>query len=312
MPEKNITLESINPTAFFGVNDSNIEKIRSFFPKIKVVARGNTIKIFGDDSEIARFEAKLKQITDFYSRYNRLSNSDVENILKQKSDDLKTDFLQNNDSAIVYSTSGKPIKARTPNQRKIVKQFVKNDLVFAIGPAGTGKTFIAIALAVKMLKNREVRRIILSRPAVEAGEKLGFLPGDLKDKLDPYMQALYDALYDMIPASKLDSYFEDRVIQIAPLAYMRGRTLNDAVVILDEAQNATINQLKMFLTRMGKNSKFIVTGDITQIDIPNKSRSGLIHAYNKLNNIEGISFVQFGIEDVVRHPIVKEIIKRYD
>jgi len=312
MPEKNITLESKNPTEILGINDANIEKIRSYFPKLKVVARGNSIKIFGDHSEIARFETKLQQITDFYNRYNRLSNTDIENILKQKGDELKTDFLTSKDSAIVYSTTGKPIKARTPNQRKLVKQFVDNDLVFAIGPAGTGKTFIAISLAVKMLKNREVRRIILSRPAVEAGEKLGFLPGDLKEKLDPYMQALYDALYDMIPASKLDSYFEDRIIQIAPLAYMRGRTLSDAVVILDEAQNATINQLKMFLTRMGQNSKFIVTGDVTQIDIPNKDRSGLIHAYNKLKDIEGISFVEFGIEDVVRHPIVKEIIKKYD
>ena len=212
----------------------------------------------------------------------------------------------------MYSANGKPIKAKTPSQHIVIEKYNQNDLVFAIGPAGTGKTYIAIALAVRALKNKQVKRIILSRPAVEAGEKLGFLPGDLKDKLDPYLQALYDALYDMLPAKKLDNYMENRTIQIAPLAYMRGRTLNNAVVILDEAQNTSINQLKMFLTRMGENSKFIVTGDITQIDIPNKDNSGLIHAKKKLSNINGISFVQFNVNDVVRHPIVRKIIKYYD
>ncbi len=312
MSEKNIKLESINPIDFYGINNANIEKIRKSFPKIKVVARGSTLKIYGDDAEIERFHQKIKQITEFYNNYNRLSSNDIDNLLKQDLDKSNAEFLKKKGNAIVYSTSGKPIKAKTPNQRKIVEKFAKNDLVFAIGPAGTGKTYIAIAMAVKALKNREVRRIILSRPAVEAGEKLGFLPGDLKEKLDPYMQALYDALFDMIPSKKLENYFDDRVIQIAPLAYMRGRTLNDAVVILDEAQNATINQLKMFLTRMGENSKFIVTGDVTQIDIPNKNKSGLIHAHNKLKDIKGIAFVKFGVEDVVRHPIVRKIIECYD
>lgn len=309
MTEKNLKLENINPLDFFGINDVNIEKIRTYFPKIKVVARGNSIKIYGDDDELKKFEQKIDEIKQFHTRYNRLTATDIDNILKRTQN---SEIPSNNEGAIVYSTNGRPIKARTPNQHKIVKEFEKNDLIFAVGPAGTGKTYIAIAMAVKALKNREVRRIILSRPAVEAGEKLGFLPGDLKEKLDPYLQALYDALFDMIPGRKLETYFEERVIQIAPLAYMRGRTLSDAVVILDEAQNATINQLKMFLTRMGENSKFIVTGDVTQVDIPNKDRSGLIHAEKKLQHIEGISFVKFGLQDVVRHPIVKKIIERYD
>ncbi len=312
MFEKKFNLDNINPSGFFGINDLNIERIRSFFPKIRIVARGSSIKVIGDKDEIRNFEQKLHLFLEFYDKYNRLTVEDIDKIMATEDNKIEPLESKENKGVLVYGISGKPIKARTLHQREMVKEFEKNDLVFAIGPAGTGKTYIAIALAVKALRDRIVQRIILSRPAVEAGERLGFLPGDYKDKLDPYLQALYDALYDMIPARKLEMLMADRVIQIAPLAYMRGRTLSNAVVILDEAQNATKGQLKMFLTRMGENSKFIVTGDITQIDLPDKTQSGLRHAYERLQNVEGISFVLFDQRDVVRHPLVKKIIALYD
>ena len=308
--EKNLKINISNPVALFGVNDVNIERIINYFPKLKIVARGHNIKILGNDAEILDFQEKIKLLIEFHNKYNKLTVSDIEDILNQTI--TETEIYNQSDNILLYSTNGKPIKSKTPSQQIVIQKYNESDLLFAIGPAGTGKTYIAIALAVRALKNKQVKRIILSRPAVEAGEKLGFLPGDIKEKLDPYMQALYDALYEMIPGKKLDDYIENRTIQIAPLAYMRGRTLNNAIVILDEAQNTTINQLKMFLTRMGENSKFIVTGDITQIDIPNKSNSGLIHAKKKLSNIDGITFVEFNVNDVVRHPIVKQIIKHYD
>lgn len=312
MFEKKIQLDNINPTDFFGINDLNINILRDSFPKIKIITRGTSIKVIGEEEQIHIFETKLKLLIDFYNRFHRLTTNDIQQLLTtdyQSVDEL--DVARNSD-ILVYGVSGKPVKPKTIHQKEIVKAFEKNDLVFAIGPAGTGKTYIAIALALKALRDRVVQRIILSRPAVEAGEKLGFLPGDYKDKLDPYLQALYDALYDMVPVRKLEMLMAERVIQIAPLAYMRGRTLSNAIVILDEAQNATKGQLKMFLTRMGENSKFIVTGDITQIDLPDKAQSGLSHAYKRLNNVQGISFVMFDQRDVVRHPLVKKIIALYD
>ena len=313
MFEKKINLsEDINPTDFFGINDLNIEQIRNFFPKIRIVARGSSIKVIGDELEIEHFEQKMQLLMDFYHKYNRLTSTDIEELLTHKSNKIEEIESFADSDVLVYGLSGKPIKPKTLHQRQLVQEFNKNDLVFAIGPAGTGKTYVAIALALRALRDHRIQRIILSRPAVEAGEKLGFLPGDFKEKLDPYLQALYDALYDMMPARKLDMLMEQRVIQIAPLAYMRGRTLSNAVVILDEAQNATKTQLKMFLTRMGENSKFIVTGDITQIDLPDKSQSGLRHAYQRLANVKGISFVIFDERDVVRHPLVKKIIALYD
>ncbi len=312
MYEKKIQLGDINPTDFFGINDLNINLIRNYFPKIRIVARGTSVKVIGDQEEIMLFEQKLKLLLDFYNKFHRLTIADIEELLS--SDALAIDEMEAIDQAgvLVYGVNGKPIKPKTIHQKELVKAFAKNDLVFAIGPAGTGKTYIAIALALRALRDHVAQRIILSRPAVEAGEKLGFLPGDYKDKLDPYLQALYDALYDMLPARKLEMLMEERVIQIAPLAYMRGRTLSNAVVILDEAQNATKGQLKMFLTRMGQGSKFIVTGDITQIDLPDKTQSGLKHAYDRLREVSGISFVIFDQRDVVRHPLVKKIIALYD
>jgi phosphate starvation-inducible PhoH-like protein len=311
MNEKEIHIEQTDLSGIFGVNDLNLEYIRSFFPKIKIVARGNMLRLFGDNEEIENFEKKLNLLLEFFDRYNRLNKSDISQIMRTETTEIEDIFYQDRE-ILIYGKNGKPVKAKTPNQKKLVVEFAKNDLVFAIGPAGTGKTYIAIVLAVKALKERLVQKIILSRPAVEAGEKLGFLPGDFKDKLDPYLQALYDALDDILPAKKLSSLMNDRIVQIAPLAYMRGRTLSNAVVILDEAQNTTVNQLKMFLTRMGENSKFIVTGDITQIDLDKNKESGLIHAYKKLKHIEGISFVEFGERDVVRHPLVKKIISNFD
>ncbi len=312
MFEKKINLEDINPTDFFGINDLNIERIRSFFPKIRIVARGSSIKAIGDSEQIELFEQKMRLLLEFYHKYNRLTATDIEQLLSHKSNKIEEIETNIDSQVLVYGVNGKPIKPKTLHQKQLVQEFAKNDLVFAIGPAGTGKTYIAIALALRALRDHRVQRIILSRPAVEAGEKLGFLPGDYKEKLDPYLQALYDALYDMLPARKLEMFMEERIIQIAPLAYMRGRTLSNAVVILDEAQNATKTQLKMFLTRMGENSKFIVTGDITQIDLPDKEQSGLRHAYQRLSNISGISFVIFDQRDVVRHPLVKKIIALYD
>ncbi len=309
--EKLIEISGVNLVDFFGINDKKIEKIKNFFPKVKIVARGNQIKLYGEETELDNFEQRLNLLVQHYHKYNTLNDEDIDNILINSIEDVIKGNNENIDT-ITYNTLGKPITAKTPNQKLMVTEYYKNDLIFAVGPAGTGKTYIAIALAVRALKNKEIKRIILSRPAVEAGENLGFLPGDMKDKLDPYLQALYDALYDMIPGKKLQAMMEDRTIQIAPLAYMRGRTLSNAIVILDEAQNSTINQLKMFLTRMGDGSKFIVTGDITQVDLPVNQKSGLIHAKDTLKDIDGIKFIHFNRSDVVRHPIVKEIIAAYE
>ena len=308
MAEKNITLEGIDPVSIYGVNNSKLERLRNYFGKLKIVARGEEIKIVGDDSDIIRFEAKLAALIEHFHMYNIITNSDFERVLLDElniSEDIREDVL-------LFGNNGKLIKARTPNQREMVKLNVDNDLIFAIGPAGTGKTYTAIALAVSALKNRQVKKIILSRPAVEAGENLGFLPGDLKEKIDPYLQPLYDALNDMIPSKKLKDMMEDGIIQIAPLAFMRGRTLENAFVILDEGQNATINQLKMFLTRMGMNAKFIVTGDISQIDLPRKADSGLLLALQIMKNIEGIAIVNFDKSDILRHPLVSRIVDAYE
>lgn len=311
MTEKEIILNQTNLGDLFGINDKNLDYIRTFFPKIKIVARGNMIKLLGNNQDLEFFEKKMTLLLNYYDKYNKLSNENIQNIMNSNSESID-DIVFQDKEVLVYGKTGKPVKAKTPNQKKLVKNFANNDLMFAIGPAGTGKTYIAIALAVKALKERQVQRIILSRPAVEAGEKLGFLPGDFKDKLDPYLQALYDALDDILPPKKLASLMHDRIVQIAPLAYMRGRTLSNSIVILDEAQNTTVNQLKMFLTRMGENSKFIVTGDVTQVDLEKDKKSGLIHARNKLQDVEGISIVEFGEKDVVRHPLVKKIIRLYD
>jgi len=285
--------------------------ISRHYPKLKLVARGNQIKVTGDEELIDDLESKINRMVEFYSRYSRLTEANI------------LDFLNDNDSSIVkaeedaldvlvYGTNGRTVKARTINQRKLVELYQTNDLLFAIGPAGSGKTYTAIALAVRALRNKEVKRIVLTRPAVEAGERLGFLPGDMKDKLDPYLQPLYDALHDMIPQKKLMEYMDDGTVQIAPLAYMRGRTLDNAFVILDEAQNTTLNQLKMFLTRMGKNAKFIVTGDITQIDLPNRGDSGLVKAIGILENIGSIAMVYFDARDIVRHKLVKHIVNAFE
>lgn len=276
------------------------------FPKLRMAARGQVIKVIGDEEETAQFEKRIKELEDYCSRYNKLPEDVILDIVKGHSPkEMKRDDV------IIYGINGKPIAARNPNQQKLVDAFIHNDLTFALGPAGTGKTYIAIALAVRALKNREVRKIILSRPAVEAGEKLGFLPGDMKDKIDPYLQPLYDALEDMIPAVKLKEYMDNNVIQIAPLAFMRGRTLNDAVIVLDEAQNTTTHQIKMFLTRLGMNAKMIITGDVTQIDLPRSVRSGLVQALHVLNGVEGIGMVEFGKKDIVRHHLVQRIVEAY-
>ncbi len=310
MTEKIIYLNHINPVLIYGVNDSKLGRIKNLFPKLKIVARGEIIKITGDISEVVRFEERINVVVEHYQKYNSLSEEQFEELFFD--DSIKEIKGSIPSDVIIYTTTGKQIKARTKNQKVFVDKAVSNDLLFAIGPAGTGKTYIAIALAVKALKNREVRKIILTRPAVEAGEHLGFLPGDMKDKLDPYLQPLYDALHDMIPPKRLADYLEDNIIQIAPIAFMRGRTLDNAFVILDEAQNATVNQLKMFLTRMGANSKFVVTGDLTQIDLPNRRNSGLMHSQRILNGIKGISIIKFDITDIVRHNLVKHIVTAYD
>jgi phosphate starvation-inducible PhoH-like protein len=311
MSEKEILLDTFEPLEIFGVNDQNIELLRKHFPKLKIIARGETLRLIGDEEEICLFEEKLKRILDYLSQYGHLNEGIINEICTTSSDD-NSPGIKNGDDVLLHGMNGILIKARTPNQRKMVDSCAVNDLILAIGPAGTGKTYTAVALAVRALKNKEVKRIILTRPAVEAGENLGFLPGDLKDKLDPYMQPLYDALWDMIPSQKLAQYIEDRVIEIAPLAFMRGRTLDNAFVILDEAQNATSGQMKMFLTRMGKSAKFIVTGDITQIDLPKNQVSGLVHAMNILQGIEGIEFVFLDHNDIIRHKLVTRILNAYN
>ena len=311
MAEKLLILEGIDPVVLYGVNNTNFNLFVEAFPKLKVIARGQEIKLVGDQPEIARFEDKLILIVDFFSRYNRLTTDDLTALISDEAKALH-DLDEDISDVLVWGHSGKAIRARTVNQRKMVEQHQKNDLLFAFGPAGSGKTYTAIALAVRALKNKEVRRIVLTRPAVEAGERLGFLPGDMKEKLDPYLQPLYDALHDMIPARKLAEYMEDGTVQIAPLAFMRGRTLDNAFVILDEAQNTTIPQIKMFLTRMGKDAKFIVTGDITQVDLPRKQDSGLIKALTLLKRIDGVGFIELDTRDILRHRIVKYIVKAFD
>ncbi len=309
--DKQILLEGIDPLEFFGVNNSHLNLIKKLFPKIMINARGNSLIIQGEESELQVFEKKFALILDHYFQFNVLTDQIILEILNSGISSMEENGSTEKD-IIVFGNNGKPIRARTPNQRKLYEDSVINDLLFAIGPAGTGKTYTAIALAVKALKNKEIKKIILSRPAVEAGENLGFLPGDLKDKIDPYLQPLYDALQDMIPAKKLEEFMKDGTIQIAPLAFMRGRTLSNAYVILDEAQNTTINQLKMFLTRMGLNAKFIVTGDDTQIDLPKNSPSGLIHALKILKKIKSISIIKFDNRDIVRHRLVRDIVNAYE
>lgn len=307
MIERHVIIDNVDPVVFYGVNNCNIQLIRNLFPKLRMAARGNVIKVIGDEEETALFEQKVKELADFCNHYNQLNEEVIIDTIKgTPPKELKMD------DAIIFGVNGKPIKARTPNQQLLVKTFTENDLTFALGPAGTGKTYLAVAMAVRALKNREVRKIILSRPAVEAGEKLGFLPGDMKDKIDPYLQPLYDALEDMIPNAKLKEYMETKVIQIAPLAFMRGRTLNDAIVVLDEAQNTTTHQIKMFLTRLGTGSKMIVTGDVTQIDLPRTTASGLTQALKILRNVKGIGRVEFEKKDIVRHHLVQRIVEAYE
>lgn len=306
MIERIIIIDNVDPVSFYGINNCNMQLIRNLFPKLRMAARGQIIKVIGDPEEAARFEKKIKELEEYCIKYNKLTEEVILDIVRgQAPKELKQDDV------IIYGINGKPISGRTPNQQLLVETFVKNDLTFALGPAGTGKTYVAIALAVRALKNRKVRKIILSRPAVEAGEKLGFLPGDMKDKIDPYLQPLYDALEDMIPAVKLKEYMESNVIQIAPLAFMRGRTLNDAIIVLDEAQNTTTHQIKMFLTRLGMNAKMIITGDITQIDLPRSVNSGLVQALKVLKGVPGIGMVEFGKKDIVRHQLVQRIVEAY-
>lgn len=307
MIERIIIIDNADPVNFYGVNNANMQLIRNLFPKLRIAARGSVIKVIGEDSETAEFERKIKELEEYASHRNNLTEEVILDIVKgQAPQELKKD------NVIIYGINGKPIQGRTPNQQKLVETFAANDLTFALGPAGTGKTYVAIALAVRALKNKEIRRIILSRPAVEAGEKLGFLPGDMKDKIDPYLQPLYDALEDMIPAVKLKEYMESKVIQIAPLAFMRGRTLSDAIIVLDEAQNTTTHQIKMFLTRLGMNAKMIITGDVTQIDLPRSTQSGLIQALRVLDRVPGIGRVEFGKKDIVRHALVQRIVEAYE
>lgn len=307
MIERIVIIDHADPVSFYGVNNSNMQLIRNLFPKLRIAARGSVIKVIGEEAETLEFEKKIHELEDYCVKYNKLTEEAIIDIIHgAQPKELRTDGV------IVFGVNGKPISARTPNQQRLVDAYSKNDLIFALGPAGTGKTYIAIALAVRALKNKEVRKIILSRPAVEAGEKLGFLPGDMKDKIDPYLQPLYDALEDMVPAAKLKEYMESNAIQIAPLAFMRGRTLNDAIVVLDEAQNTTTHQIKMFLTRLGMNSKMIVTGDATQIDLPKTTTSGLILALKILDGVNGIGKVEFCKKDIVRHALVQRIVEAYE
>ncbi len=309
MNERIIELNEINPKDFFGTHDANIELVKKHFPKLKIVARGNQLKIFGEPVLLDDFEKRFDMLTKYFHRYNKIDENSIERILAAKSE--FSDLKKSND-ILVHGVNGRLIKALSVNQRKMVDLMRTNDMLFAVGPAGTGKTYTAVALAVKALKDKEVRKIILTRPAVESGENLGFLPGDLKEKLDPYMQPLYDALRDMIPYEKLESFIEKGIVQIAPLAFMRGRTLDGAFVILDEAQNTTHNQMKMFLTRMGKNAKFIITGDPGQIDLPRKQISGLKEVLHTLDRIDGIARVTMDDKDIIRHKLVKKIINAYE
>lgn len=306
MIEKIIELEVADPTIFYGVNNSNIRLIKDLYPKVKIVARGTAIKIHGDEEEIAIIEEVIGKLEKYCATFNKLTEEVIIDYIKGCEPKIQ---VENN--LIIYGISGKPITARTPTQKKFMAAYEKNDLIFSIGPAGSGKTYIAIATAVRALKNKEVKKIVLSRPAVEAGEKLGFLPGDMKEKIDPYLQPLYDALQDMIPGAKLKEYMENGIIQIAPLAFMRGRTLSDAFIILDEAQNTTTQQIKMFLTRMGEHSKIVVTGDMTQIDLPARERSGLGEALRVLKNIDGVAKIEFNAKDIIRHKLVQKIVEAY-
>lgn len=308
MIEKHYVLEEADPVVFFGVNNANLRMLRALCPKLRIVGRDNVLKVMGGEEEIADFEDALHALEKHCARFNQLTEENILDIVKHR----KTAADEGGEGVIVHSTGGKPITARSENQRRLVEAYAQNDMLFAVGPAGSGKTYTAIALAVRALKNKEIKRIILSRPAVEAGEKLGFLPGDMKEKIDPYLQPLYDALQEMIPASKLQEYMAANVIQIAPLAFMRGRTLNDAVVVLDEAQNTTTAQIKMFLTRMGWNTKMIVTGDRTQIDLPQSQRSGLVEAIRILRGIPGIALIEMTKKDIVRHKLVTRIVEAYE
>ena len=308
MIEKRISIGNSDPLDFYGVNNSKFNILKEYFPKLKITARGDEIILQGEVNDIEVISNKINALLEHYHRYNMLTVANLKRIILE--DNQVTD-PEDAESVILFGHAGKAIRARTTNQRTLIELARANDLLFATGPAGSGKTYTAIALAVKALRNREVKRIVLSRPAVEAGENLGFLPGDMKEKVDPYLQPLYDALSDMIPPKKLEEYLESEIIQIAPLAYMRGRTLNDSFVILDEAQNTTRNQLKMFLTRMGVSAKFVITGDMSQIDLPRRNDSGLIHAFKILKDIKGIAFVEFNSDDIVRHRLVKDIVKAY-
>ena len=307
MIEKHIILEDIDPVMFYGANNVHLQMLKSLYPKLRINGRGDVLRLLGDEEEMCAIEENIEKMRQHLLKYNYISEEDILDIVKGQK--TKADSVK---GVIVYSISGKPIKSRSQNQQTLVDAFEKDNMLFAVGPAGTGKTYLSIALAVKALKEKQVKRIILSRPAVEAGEKLGFLPGDMKDKIDPYLQPLYDALEDMIPAVKLQDMMEKHIIQIAPLAFMRGRTLNDAVVILDEAQNTTTAQIKMFLTRMGWNTKMIVTGDLTQIDLPKNTRSGLGEAIKILDGVEGISMIRMDDKDIVRHKLVTKIVKAFD
>jgi len=312
LTEKTLQLNNVNPVELYGVNDTTLDQIRKYFPSLKLIARGLELKLQGEEEQILSFESKLSQLVDHHKRYGNLSEQYIKRIMNPENDlpEIKKSEDGTSD-VIVHGNNGLIVKARTPNQKRIVTSSYENDMVFAVGPAGTGKTYTAVALAVRALRNKEVKRIILTRPAVEAGENLGFLPGDLKEKLDPYLQPLYDALMDMVPAEKLAVFMETGVIQIAPLAFMRGRTLDNAFVILDEAQNATESQMKMFLTRMGRSAKFLITGDLTQVDLPKNQPSGLPTAVRILNNIEGISIIYLDTSDVVRHKLVTRILHAY-
>lgn len=307
MIEKHIVIDEIDPRVLYGANNTYLRMLKALYPKLRIVARDNVIKAIGDELAITDFESTIELLISRCAKYNTLRETDIIDIVKGKKP-----YDEEDEGVIVYDIKGRPIRAKTENQQMLVKAYNKQDLMFVVGPAGTGKTYTAIALAVKALKNKEVRRLILSRPAVEAGEKLGFLPGDMKDKIDPYLQPLYDALEDMIPNAKLKEYMETKVIQIAPLAFMRGRTLNDAIVVLDEAQNTTTHQIKMFLTRLGMGSKMIVTGDVTQIDLPRTTASGLIQALKILRNVKGIGRVEFEKKDIVRHHLVQRIVEAYE